>query len=283
MKSTLNKGENKWLRKHQDGAGNSPSNGRKAAKAPSPSAAAAVEVNTGTPQTRKLCEDISRLSCGVCILGFSRGKDSIAAWLYLRNFFTRIIPFHVASVPHLRFVDSSLDYYEEFFKTSIIRYMDGDCLKALSCLCFQPIEDESDIDAMELYGYSKHDIIAGIKRELNIPNAWCAFGINATDSIDRRIYVNKCHGRHDDLKTFYPCYSWTGAQIIDYIKANNVKLPQDYLLAKRTFAGIPNVRHLQKMKELMPDDFERIKLMFPFIEARLARNEFRIRRGACQA
>ena len=95
------------------------------------------------------------MSGGTCFLGFSRGKDSIAAWLQLRKFFTRIIPFHCASVPHLGFVDASLDYYERVFQTKILRYMDGACLEALGTLYWQPPDSEPDIDGMDLWKFDK--------------------------------------------------------------------------------------------------------------------------------
>jgi hypothetical protein len=54
------------------------------------------------------------------LLSFSRGKDSLAAWLHLREHF-RIIPYHLEWIPGLSFVESSLAYYEDVFQTHIIR------------------------------------------------------------------------------------------------------------------------------------------------------------------
>ncbi|HNS45421.1 MAG TPA: hypothetical protein PKH37_09350 [Alphaproteobacteria bacterium] len=229
----------------------------------------------GTEKTRQLCSEIAAASGGVCFLGFSRGKDSIASWLWLQKFFDRIIPFHCASVPGLSFVDESLEYYEEYFQTKIERCISGDIMHAISNLVFQPIEDEQLIDSLEIVSYDNHQVFLSLRAKYNLPNAWCAFGINASDSIDRRIYVNKCNGRHDHRQTFYPCYDWTRAQILDAVSRFGVKLPKDYLLANRTLASIPNLRHLINMEKEMPDELARVELVFPFIRARLARNEFR--------
>ena len=65
-----------------------------------------------TDVTDALCKEIANKSKGVCFLGFSHGKDSVLAFLQLSRYFKRIIPFHCASVPHLKFVDAILDYYE---------------------------------------------------------------------------------------------------------------------------------------------------------------------------
>lgn len=246
-------------------------------KAAEPAAAASIDTPIGTAASRRLCEDIADMTGGRCFLGFSRGKDSIAAWLYLRQFFNDIIPFHCASVPHLSFVDESLSYYEEIFGTKILRFLSGEISNAVSNLIFQPIEDEKIIDAMGLLDYGMHDIV-DLLRDIYGKDIWCAYGINATDSIDRHLYVLQLQGRNIPKKSFYPCFDWTKKQILNIIDSEHISLPPDYKLTNRTMTGIPNVRHLMHMDEVFPEDMKRIELLFPFIRARLARNEFRLQR-----
>ena len=222
-----------------------------------------------------LCKEISELSNGVCLLGFSRGKDSIAAWIILKKYFNRIIPFHVCSIPHLSFVDESLKYYEEYFNTPIERFLSGEITKALNFLWYQPIEDEGEIDSLELWEYDNHNICDILRKKHDLPSVWCAYGINASDSIDRRIYVNKYKGKIESRKSFYPCFDYKKTQILNIIKENNILLPKDYLISNRSLAGIPGIRHLEGIKEKFPNDFEKIKLWFPLIEVQIARNKFR--------
>jgi len=240
---------------------------------------AAVQGAEPPDASSRLCAEISRISGGVCFLGFSRGKDSIAAWLRLKQFFHTIIPFHCASVPGLAFVDDSLVYYERVFETTILRFMDGACLDGVGNLFWQPPGSEEAVNALELWQFDKHDIIDYLRREMNLPEAWCAFGINMTDSLDRRIWVEKAGGRNDNYKTFYPCYDWKKVQIVQVIKEAGIMLPKDYTAANRTFAGLPAYRHLAHMREWAPDDYERLKLLYPMVEAELARQEFRRAKG----
>ena len=128
---------------------------------------------------------------------------------------------------------------------------------------------------MTLYTFDKHEILFNLRRELDLPNAWVAFGINASDSIDRRIYVNKYQGRIDNHMSFYPTFVWPRAMVLESIKRSGVRLAGDYLLANRTLAAVPSYRHMMRMKDVFPDDYERVKLMFPMIEAELARQDFR--------
>ena len=260
-------GENQWQKRKAEPK-------ERAVKAKAGKAVAvAVASAAGTEASRRLCLEISRASGGRCLLGFSRGKDSIAAWLYLREFFNEVIPFHCSSIPHLSFVDKSLNYYESVFNTKIIRCLSGEITTALSDLIYQPLEDEVEIDAMELWSYNNHDIIDLLRAQYGA-ELWCAFGINMTDSIDRRIYVKKNQGRNEERKTFYPCFDWSKQQIMQSINEAGIKLPGDYKLANRSLAGLPNFRHLCRMEEVYPQDTEKIELWFPFIRAQLARNEF---------
>lgn len=262
--TTQKGGENKWQKRKAEPK-------EKAVKAAAEVVADAV---VGTEASRRLCEEISSMTGGRCLLGFSRGKDSIAAWLYLRGFFSEVIPFHCSSIPHLSFVDESLDYYEDVFKTKIIRCLSGEITSAMADLIYQPLEDEDTIDSMELWEYNNHDIINLLQKQYG-HDLWCAFGINITDSIDRRIYVQKNQGRNEERKTFYPCFDWSKKQIMQTVDEAGIKLPGDYRLANRSLAGLPNFRHLCRMEEVFPQDMEKIELWFPFIRAQLARNEFR--------
>lgn len=236
----------------------------------------------GTEASRALCERVALESKGICLLGFSRGKDSIAAWLWLRQFFDRIIPFHCASVPHLRFVDRSLDYYERFFATPVLRCLSNSFTGAMARAVYQDWRDEEENDAMEWHNCDNNDVANTIRKHLGISGVWCAFGINASDSIDRRIYVNKYRGRIESHRNFYPCFDWTREGIFDVILGAGVVLPGDYLLDNRSLSGLPGFRELMRMERVYPDDFARVEFFFPLIRAALARMEFRSRRVARQ-
>ena len=48
------------------------------------------------------------------LLAFSRGKDSIAAWLAPRDAGVEVIPYHLYLIPGLSFVDESLAWFEDW-------------------------------------------------------------------------------------------------------------------------------------------------------------------------
>lgn len=235
-----------------------------------------AELLEETPESRALCERIAEESEGVCLLGFSRGKDSIAAWLHLRRHFKRIIPFCAGL--DLPFVERSLKYYEEFFQTPILRFVAGDLPTAINGMVYQPPECEGDIDILDASPYSMTDIVRRLRSDLDLPRVWCAWGINASDSLDRRVYVMQYKGRLPRRKSFYPNFDWKRDRIMAWIRAAGVKLPDDYIISNRTISGIPIFREVAMMKEKLPEDYKALKEIFPLADALLARQEFRIRR-----
>jgi len=231
----------------------------------------------GTPSSRKLCEQIASKADTV-VFGFSRGKDTLAAVPWLKEFFPRVILFHVDGCPGLSFVERSLRYYESFFNQAIHRCYSGDLFTSIANLVYQPVEDEDAIDAMSLMDQDiSTDRVAELIRDQHADgSAWIAWGISCADSIIRRSQAKYRTGINEAKRVFYPCFDWRREHVMQSINATGVKLPEDYRMACRSFATPLNMRHLARMREMYPDDFERVKFFYPFIEASLARNEFRI-------
>jgi len=228
-----------------------------------------------TPETDALCRDIAKRSKGVAFLGFSRGKDSLCAWLQLRKYFTRIIPFTCNSIPNMKFVTKTLDYYEYEFQTHILRLMGEDLPMALSRYIYQDDILECDwIDEnMEVDDYSKLDILEFLRYKYNLPKAWCAFGISANDSIDRLIYCRKTGGKSEDHRTFYPCWNWPRAELINAIKESGLKLSSEYKYVKRSMGGVPSATYNKVLMEHYPDDWKTLQKWYPLAYVKNLREE----------
>ena len=85
----------------------------------------------------KLCESIKKISGDEVILMFSRGKDSIASYYQLKKYFSKIHLVYKFRVPELKFVDESLDYFENKFGQKIIRIPHPAFYKQFNGLLFQ--------------------------------------------------------------------------------------------------------------------------------------------------
>lgn len=229
----------------------------------------------GNPSSDALCREIAKASGGVCLLSFSRGKDALAAWLNLTRFFDRIIPFTCAGIPHIDFADEYLDYVERIFQTHIIRIQDGGLFSNITQLVYQLPTDETWIDDAGLPIFDAQDIVNEIRLKLGLPNAWTAYGLNASDSLDRIITVRQCKGRYYGTRSFYPNWDWTHAQIIDAIKASNIKLSNEYHIAARSFAGGLMSNNLLAVEERAPGLLARLEEYYPLLRASLCRAEWR--------
>ena len=225
-----------------------------------------------TKASDELCKAIAKKSKGVCFLGFSRGKDSVCAWLNLRKYFSRIIPFHCATLPGLRFAEQALRYYEDEFGSHILRMMDSSLSSDLLQGIYQLREDAPFISSLgERKGWHRFDkleLVEYLRVVYNLPKAWCAFGIQASDSIDRRIYCSKYEGRNDSNKTFYPCWDWPHGKIIETVRESGLKLSSEYRYSARTIEGTPSATYTKILREQYPRDYAILKDFYPLCEAK---------------
>lgn len=233
-----------------------------------------------TQLTDALCKEISAQCGGVCLLEFSRGKDSIVSWLQLRRFFPRLIPFHLASIPHLSFVDESLAYYEDFFQTKIERYLNGYVAWAISDLQYQSPESKSWAESCDYRLVKTREFHEALRRKHDVPLAYCARGLTVGDNLGRRIHLRRYKGRNDKAKVFYPIYDWSKELVLKTVKRSGVKLPKDYWLHSHSLTGMPDYMHLERMRRLFPQDYERTKALFPLIDVSSVRMQFRRERIA---
>lgn len=222
----------------------------------------------------ELCEQMAR-ECDTAIIAFSTGKDSIGAWLQMRKYFKRIIPYYCYTVPNLGFVEESLKYYEDFFGCHIYRLPHRSLYRFLRGMIFQSPNHVTKIEALDLPGEEYDDCMVGdiIRDVAKLPSAcYAGTGVRMADSPMRRIGI-KTHGAvNHTSKRFYPVYDWNKERLLNEIDAAGVKLPIDYKLFGRTFDGL-DYRFLKPISEAFPEDYERILTWFPFADMEIYRRE----------
>lgn len=232
----------------------------------------------GTPASRELCEEIAQLTDTV-ILGYSRGKDTIAAYLWLKQFFPRIITFYNDPLPigTLGIVERSIRYQEEKLGIEIERVYDDSLMLSLGNLIYQHVELEDALDALEFHkhAYDRNVVVELLRAKHRIPNAWVAWGISMLDSPFRRCQNKLRVGFVAEKKAFYPLMDWSRQQIIQTVEDAGVLLGEEYRLANRSIGGALNGKHLDRMLEQYPDDFKRLEDVYPLIRAGMARGKFR--------
>lgn len=227
------------------------------------------------PHDMELMEEIRRRSGDTVILAFSRGKDSIAAWLALKRsgLFKRIIPYHNLVVPGLKFVEESLAYFEDVFHTHIYRLPHLSFLKQIGGRMFiPPGRILQTIDYFYGFtGWTQQDYDDWFRGELGLfAGTLVANGVRAVDSLNRRMALHRT-GPFGDGKIM-PIWNWSTKKVKEEIAAAGIELPVDYEIYGRSFDGL-GYQYMKGLKERFPEDYERVKKWFPLIDLEIFRYE----------
>lgn len=217
--------------------------------------------------------DYVRSQTDTVMLSFSRGKDSLAAWLTIKDSFRKIIPVFMYGVPHISFVDESLDYYEDFFGTHIVRVPHPSAINFLNGFGFQPPEN---CDAIESFGLPKLSIpqlFAEVAKDHGLKIPWMATGVRGYDNLIRQCSWKKHGSVTESMYKFHPVIDFRKRDVIDILHQHNVKLPYDYVLFSRTIDGT-SWEYMGPLKEHCPEDYDRVKAMYPMVEAEIKRKEY---------
>ncbi len=215
----------------------------------------------------ELCQHVAALTGGVAILGFSAGKDSVAAWLQMRRYFTRIIPYYRYHIPGLAFVERTLAYYEDFFKTPIVRVCDPYLRGRLHELQYQTPRRAAILDELKfIRRFESIETVASIRRTQNAPLAMVGSGWRANDSMRRRITMQRFGVIQPKNQIFFPVFDWADKRLIQEFTDSGVKLAPDYAILGRSFESI---RHpfSTRVRETWPEDYERMLRWFPLLQA----------------
>lgn len=211
-------------------------------------------------------------------LSFSCGKDSLAAWVHLRQHGFVVKPFYLALIPGLEFVEHSLTFYERFFRTKIIRMIHPNLYASVDDGDFQPHSRLDAINELQvpLFGYD--DVEAGFRRTAKLsPDTWIAIATKRADSPlrARRIPVD---GLNPKRRVFFPLHAWRKDDVFQTLIDSRVPLPIDYELFGRSFDGW-DYRFLSQIRERFPRDYQTILRWFPDAELEFLRREVAIKHG----
>jgi len=218
-----------------------------------------------------LIDRVRELAGSTILLSFSRGKDSIAMWLYLRDHF-EIVPYYLDWIPSLSWVDESIAYYEAFFGQRIIRLPHPLFWQYLNSFFFQPPERVAVIRAINFPTYDLADVDTMLRAWLGL-ETYTAVGMRGADGIMRRNLM-KQQGvlGTKRRKYFYPIWDWDIKQVGRIILDSGVKLPADYEMWGRTATDF-TYDYLSAVRDRYPDDYRRVLEWFPLADLELFRHE----------
>lgn len=197
------------------------------------------------------------------LVGFSGGKDSICCLDLCMRYFKRVQPFFMYLCPNLEFQERTLAWYEEKYGVDIIRIPHFEVSKFLRTGSFREVDlSVSEVGVKDTYDYLRGK--TGIH--------WIAAGERISDSIVRRAMIKKSGTTDAKRGRFYPIAYWTKNDVMTYIKARKLKLPNDSRELGFSFRSLSG-KELSVVKRVYPKDYERILSMYPFAGAAVERYE----------
>lgn len=236
---------------------------------------ASIPVNfnaDGSPISGQQVMDIIRQYQDAVLLDFSLGKDSLAAWLTLREAGFKVIPFYMYRVPGLAYTQRIIDYYQDYFKTEILQIPNPDLYHMLMRLAYQPPQNCAVIEAAELPSDIGYDTIMDATREwLGLPyNFFVATGSRAVDNIERGMSVRKHGPINWSRQIFWPVWDLRKDDLIALFHKHHVRLTVEYKWYGHSLGGM-DYRYLQAIHDNVPDDWQRVLDYFPLAWLELAR------------
>ena len=222
----------------------------------------------------ELCEKMAEKHNGVCLLAFSRGKDSIASFIKLKRYFHTIIPYHLSMLPEeMSFEKESLKYYEDIFETKIERMLSPSFFRMINKYILQIPERLPIIDYHDIKNYDYKEIQNIVKAKYNLPKeTMTGIGVTQFDSFRRQSTIRKNGAVNLNKCEFFPIFDMKKLEIFSLIDENKIKYPVDYDLYGKSFDGF-DYRFLKPLKEKFPADYDLIKFWFPLIDLEIMRYE----------
>ena len=207
------------------------------------------------------------------LLAFSGGKDSIGAYLALRDTF-EVVPYYLFRIPNLEFVEESLTNYEKFMGVHIIRLPHEALPRWLNNYVYQSPGNAAVIEAARIPEHEYSDCIdwACQIAGLDPKKMMAAIGTRAADNQIRYMQFKKYGAINRVKRQYSPIFDWKKDRLLEAIEKSGVKLSVDYKLFGRSFDGL-DYRFLAPIKKHFPRDWQKICTWFPLVEAELYRYE----------
>lgn len=226
------------------------------------------------------------------ILNFSRGKDSIAAWVAMLESGMKphnIVPIHLSSIPNLRFVKESLAHYEKVFDTKIVDLPSYGIWNNLGRYMYQPPTRASLLAHTEFARYPRLEWDALIREEYGQEDTWIVDGVRSADSPQRRMnFMRAGTARKDSQRRMSIVWDWQIAEVRAAMQRYGIDPHHpspEYHWLGRSFDAIrhdtilgPKKLHKndgqpEGMYRDYPDDVETIMQWFPFLRLDFMRAE----------
>lgn len=201
------------------------------------------------------------------IVGVSGGKDSVALLDICCKTFKSVYPFFMYIVKGLGFQEKYLSVLEHRYGVKFLRIPHWQLSTMYQSGAYRP----DNALAMSTPTIKMGDVENYVRDYFQC--GWIAYGMMKCESLERNAMIGRSGAVDYDLKKIYPLAEWSPGKVKDYLALNQIPLAPEYRYMKRSFGSLlPEC--LEMVKDHFPDDYEKIKYIFPYIEAHEARRRY---------
>jgi hypothetical protein len=202
------------------------------------------------------------------------GKDSLAAWLFLREHNFDVIPYFCYAVPGLSYDVDWIGYLENKLDTKIYRYLHPNSAGLLADCCYQVPERVGTISRMGLFKYDFAYLETQIKDYEQLPpETFSAVGIRAKDNMMRNRLVHQMGPLGLKRRRYWWCvWDFSQDDTMAIIRKHGMKLSAAYRIWGAT-GDVIDYPFLKALQAGSPDDFRKFVDFYPLIEAEFFRYE----------
>lgn len=191
------------------------------------------------------------------IVGFSGGKDSVVTLDLCARHFRRVEVYFLYYVPGLSFQERTLSWAERHYGLTIYRLPHFELSQMLQYGSFRPVDLNSPIIEVA-------DLYAHLRARFGLH--WIAGGERIADSIWRRAMLKRSGTIDRQRGRIYPVAHFTKANIMAYLKLHRLPVSEESRVLGFSFRSLQPAEMI-KIRQHFPDDFAKIKAMFPLVEA----------------
>lgn len=218
------------------------------------------------------------------IVGVSGGRDSVATLDLCVKHFRVVRCYFMYVVPGIKFQERYLQMLERQYNVEIERLPHFTLPRILS----QGVLRHKTHATMSLRQCRPHHFYAYVRQRFGL--RWIALGEKACDSLERNTQMTQRGGVQEQRGTIMPLAWWSDSDVQSYVSSLRIPIAPDYGLSAKTmeslrrqrsgsFSSLLRIDALLLIRERYPDDYERIRAMFPLVDAHVLRFESLRRRG----
>lgn len=210
------------------------------------------------------------------VLHYSTGKDSIAAWIALRDAGFEVVPVYKEVIPDLSFIDSVIAAHEKYFGTEVIKVPYKGLFQELhnkyggfdDNVSMEMLETKDKLASSYNMKDDFNDFILGYTK-----CSVAVIGVKASDSIHRRTNFVMSGPYNGKQRMYSLCWRLAKNAPLKMIMDAKCPLPRYYLYLGRSPELLFDSEYWF-IKKYFPQDWERLCSFLPDAEVRVKSYEF---------